>query len=116
MEEIGPLVMLAAVATQVTTMLKNLTAGDVRAALTGLVPWVVAAVVLVWGANASYTSDFVLPGLSAPLGDLDVASLLLAAAAVGSSGGLLYSFRTAFDNTDSAAEPALGGGDRPKVP
>lgn len=110
MEEIGPLIMLAALATQVTTMLKNLTAGEVRAAFTGLIPWVVAGVALVWGANAGTTADYVLPGLSDPLGDMDLASLLLAAAAVGSSGGLLYSFRTAFDNTDTAKEPPIGGG------
>lgn len=110
MEDLTVLVMLAAVATQVTTILKLATAGEIRRAFTGLIPWLVAFVVLLLGAHAGEVNDFVLPGLSAPLGDLDIASLLLAAAAVGSSGGFLYSLRTAVDNTDSAQEPPLGGG------
>lgn len=110
MEELTVLIMLAAVATQVTTILKNLAGGEPRVAATGLIPWAVAFVTLLLGSEASATADFVLPGLTDPLGDMDIASLLLAAAAVGSSGGLLYSFRTAFDNTDTAKEPPLGGG------
>jgi hypothetical protein len=108
--ELTVVLMLAAVATQVTTMLKNLTGGQVRAAVTGLIPWVVALVVLWLGGEASATSSYVLPGLDESLGQMDFASLLLAAAAVGSSGGFLYSLRTAFDNTDTAEEPPLGGG------
>lgn len=110
MEDLTVVLMLAAVATQVTTIVKFLTAGQIRNAVTALVPWAVAFVVLALGAHAGEVNDFVLPGLSAPLGDMDVASLLFAAAAVGSSGGFLYKAVTAIDNTDSAAEPPLGGG------
>lgn len=110
MEDLTVVVMLAAVATQLTTLLKFVTAGMVRQAVTVLIPWAVSFVVLLLGAHAGEVNDFVLPGLSASLGDMDVASLLFAAAAVGSSGGLLYKAITAIDGTDSAAEPPLGGG------
>lgn len=107
MEELTVVIMLAAVATQVTTHLKNLTGGRVRSAVEGVIPWAVAFVVLLLGGAASATSSYVIPGLDESLGDMDIASMLLASAAVGSSGGFLYSLRTAFDNTDSAAEPPI---------
>lgn len=110
MEDLTPVILLAALATQVTTIIKFLTAGYFRQAATALVPWVVSFVALVLGANASEINDYTLPGLSEPLAAMDVASLLFAAAALGSSGGLLYKAITAIDQTDSAAEPPLGGG------
>ena len=109
MEDLTPVILLAALATQVTTIIKFLTAGFFRQAVTALVPWVVSFVALVLAASAGEINDYTLPGLSAPLGDMDMASLLFAAAALGSSGGLLYKAITAIDQTDSAAEPPLGG-------
>jgi hypothetical protein len=110
MDELTVVIMLAAVATQVTTHIKNATGGHPRAALEGIVPWAVAFVVLMLGGAASATSSYVIPGLDESLGDMDIASMLLAAAAIGSSGGFLYKAVTALDNTDSAAEPPLGAG------
>jgi hypothetical protein len=109
-EELTPVILLAALATQVTTIVKFLTAGYFRQAVTALVPWAVAFVALLLAANAGEINDYTLPGLSDPLGAMDMASLLFAAAAIGSSGGLLYKAITAIDNTDSSAEPPLGGG------
>lgn len=110
MEELTPVVLLAALATQVTTIIKFLTAGYFRQAVTAVVPWAVSFVALVLAAHAGEINDYTLPGLSDPLGAMDVSSLLFAAAVLGSSGGLLYKVITAIDGTDSAAEPPLGGG------
>jgi hypothetical protein len=113
MEDLTPVIMLAALVTQVTTIIKFLSAGYLRQAFTAVVPWLVAFLALLLGANASEINDYVLPGLSEPLHAMDVSSLLFAAAVLGSSGGLLYKAITAIDGSDSAAEPPLGGGPVP---
>jgi hypothetical protein len=115
MEELTVVLMFAAVATQVTTHLKNLTGGRVRAAVEGVIPWGVTFLVLLLGAEASATQGYVIPGLDQSLGDLDFASILLASAGIGSVGGFGYKTLTALDSSDSAAEPPIasgGAGDR----
>lgn len=110
MEEFATLAALAALAAQVTSIIKYLSVRDGRAALTALIPWAASFVVLLLGAQADATAGLVLPGLQQTLGDLDVASIALAATAIGSTGSAVFAkFPKAIDNSDSAAEPSLGG-------
>lgn len=109
MEDIATLAALSALALKVTSLLKYLTASHFREAVTTLIPWGAAFVVLLLGAEADATAAIVIPGLSQTLGTLDVASLLLVATAIGSTGSVAFDFRKAIDGTDSAREPALMG-------
>jgi hypothetical protein len=116
MEEFVTFTALVAIATHVTSLVKYLSAGQVREFVTGLVPVVGLFLVLLLGAEADATAGIVVPGLSAPLGALDVASLLLVSLAGGSGGATLFNFRRAVDNHDSAVEPPLGGARSAAVP
>ena len=100
---------LAALGVQVTSIIKFLTAGQGRQALTAVLPWLGLFVVLLLGGQADATAGLVVPGLDVTLGHLDVASLAIVAATVGSSGSVAFvNFRKAIDGNDSAAEPPLG--------
>jgi hypothetical protein len=101
---------LVAIATHVTSIAKYASAGDGKATLESLLPIVGLFVVLLVGAQADATAGVVVPGLTTPLGDLDVFSLVVVALAGGSGGAQLYNFRRAIDQHDTAIEPPLGGG------
>lgn len=102
---------LAALAVKITTAAKYLTARQIREFVTQLIPWA-AGVAIVWlGGQADATADLVMWGAQR-LGDLDWASELLAGVALGSGGSLVYDVKKALDNSDTAAEPPLGGGPR----
>lgn len=107
MESAAALAALAALAWKITSLVKYLSAGQVRQAVTTVVPWVAAFVALLIGAQADATAAVVLPSVHVSLGDMDVASMLLLAATTGALGSTFYDVKTALDNTDSAAEPQL---------
>lgn len=110
MEEAIPAAGLVALAYHVTVLLKYVTAGQIKEFLTGLVPWVAAFSVLLLGSEADATASVVLPGFDLALGDMDVASLLLAAAGLGATGSVAWDYKKAIDGSDSASVPPLGGG------
>jgi len=110
MEDIATVAALAALASQITSLLKFLTGGEPKRALTTVIPWVAAFGVLLIGAQADATAGIVFPGIDSPLGDLDVASLLLVSTTIGAVGGFAHKAVTAVDNSTSTAEPALGDG------
>jgi hypothetical protein len=110
MEDFATLAALAALVLKVTSLIKYLTAGMIREAVTTLVPWVAAFGVLVLAGQADATAALVLPGMKTVIGDMDIASLLLAAPVLGASASVVFDFKKAIDGTDSAAEPKLGGG------
>lgn len=109
MEDVTTLAALAALAFKVTSLAKFIVAGQFRQAITTLIPWAAAFGVLLLGAQADATAAMVLPGFSQTLGHLDVASLFLAATALGSTASVVYDFKSAIDNHDTAVEPPLGG-------
>jgi len=117
MDQTVIVVALAAMASQITTLVRYASAREYRQAVTTMLPWLAAFVALLAGAQADAIADWVLPGLETRLGDLDVASLAFVAVSVGATGGFGYKALTAIDNSDSAAEPPLGGGpeDPPRV-
>lgn len=110
MEQVATVAALAALASQLTTLVKFLTAREWTRAVTTVTPWVTAFGALVLGAQADATADIVLPGFIASLGDLDMASLVYAAVTIGAAGGLAHKALVSLDASQSAAEPALGGG------
>lgn len=104
---------LVVIAGHLTALIKYLSAGQFREAVTGLVPIVGLGLVLLVAADANAMAGVVIPGLDTPLRDLDVGSLILVAIAGGSGAAQLFNWRKATDNTTSSAEPPLGG--RPEV-
>jgi hypothetical protein len=112
MEEFLTFTGLAALGVQVTAIIKYLSAGQGRSALTAVLPWAGLFVVLLLAAQADATAGLVVPGLAdVTLGAADVASLALIAMTVGSSGSVAFvNFRKAIDGGDTAVEPRLGGG------
>lgn len=108
MEQVATLAALAAVASQITSLFKFLTGGEPMRAVTTVVPWVAAFVVLLLGAQADVTAGLTFPGVDAPLGDLDIASLLFVSTTVGAVGGAFHKTVTAVDDSTSTAEPSLG--------
>lgn len=109
MDDFATLAALAALAYKLTSLVKYITAGMFKDAATTVTPWVAAFVVLLVAAQADATAAIVLPGLHSTLGSMDVASLLIAAPALGASANVINDFRSAVDNTDTAVEPRLGG-------
>lgn len=106
---------LAALVVKITSVLKYLSAGQFREALTQVVPWVAGILVAIVAANADVASGIVIWGDMA-LGQLDGWSQVLAGVALGSGGSLVYDFKKAVDNSDTAAEPPLSGGSTPSSP
>jgi len=97
---------LAALVVKVTSVLKYLTAGQWRTAVTQAVPWAAGAAVVWLGAQASATEAVRIWG-EVSLGQLDGWSVVLAGVALGSSGSFAYDVKKAIDSTDSAGEPPL---------
>lgn len=107
MEPILLFTMLALAANKIVAVIKGLVAGDRNLAVTQIVVWATALGVLLLAANAEVTSSVLLPFSPTPLGDLDLGSLLVAALIAGSTGSVIYDFKTAIDAGDSAREPRL---------
>lgn len=118
MEEFLTFAGLAALGVQVTSIIRYLSAGQGRSALTAVLPWLGLFVVLLLGAQADATADLAVPGLvDSRLGSLDVASLFLVAATVGSAGSVAFvRFPRAIDVHETVAEPQLGGPALPQTP
>lgn len=97
---------LATLVVKVTSVLKYLTAGQWRDALTQAVPWVAGAAIVWLGAQASATEAVRIWG-EVSLGELDGWSVILAGVALASTGSFAYDVKKAIDDTDSASEPHL---------
>ncbi len=96
---------LLALITKVVTIIKAIGKNN-NMVITQLLVWGVGFGILLLAANAEISSGFSpFPGHT--LGSLDVASLLLASMMTGSTGSVVYDFKKARDNSDTAAEPSL---------
>lgn len=110
MEPILILLGLAFAANKIVSTMKQATSpGGRGAAATQVVVWLVAIGVLVLAAHATVTADLVLPVTATRLGDLDLASFVVLGLIAGSTGSVVYDFKKALDDADSAAEPPLFG-------
>jgi hypothetical protein len=99
---------LGALVLKITSVLKYVTSGAYREALTQVIPWVAGVLALMLAANADVASGLVIWG-EQTLGQLDGWSQILAGISLGSGASVAYDFKKAIDGGDSAAEPPLGG-------
>lgn len=97
--------LVAALALKFTDFLKCLSAKDWKAAITQGLTWLGAFLVIFLVAHSSLAGTVVIQGLH--LAKSSLADQLLAAMLLGSFGSLLYDFKSALDNSDSAATPEL---------
>ncbi len=105
--ELALLLGLAFAANKAVSVLKSLLSPDRNAAITQVIVWGFAFGFLLLGSEAEVLEGLIVPGLSAPLGTLDIPSIALLALVSGSTGSVVYDFKKAFDNTDTAAEAPL---------
>jgi hypothetical protein len=114
MEPLLILLGLAFAANKIVSTIKNLTTAETRgSAVTQVVVWAAAFGMLLLAGEASVTEGLIVPGLSEPLGELDFPSFVVLGLIAGSTGSVVYDFKKAIDNTDSAGEPALFKNDVP---
>lgn len=106
-QDLAPLVALALLASQLTTLVRFVQGGQLDRAVNTMLPWATALAALALGSQVEATSALVLPGVDQPLGDLDIWSLLYVSVVVGSTGGAFHKVVVGFDHTQSAAEPPL---------
>lgn len=102
-----PIAALAALVVKFTDFLKALTNKDWNAAVTQVTVWLggVAALFLasatVWAKGKGFTLGDI------PLTDLDAASKVFGGMSISSIGGVVYDYKKARDNSDSAVQPTL---------
>lgn len=99
---------LLALVGKVTSFLKYLTSGQIREAGTQAVVWIAGIVVFMVAAKADIANGFKILG-DLTLADMNAWSQALLGASVASGASVIYDVRKAIDDTDSAAEPPLGG-------
>jgi hypothetical protein len=106
--EVFAAVTLAALFVKVTSVLKYLSAGQYRQALTQMIPWL-AGIFGIWViGHASVTEQAPLFSGGVPVADYDFWSIVLVGAGLGSDGSVVYDFTKAVGG-DPPAEPPLGG-------
>lgn len=114
MEAVAILAGLAFAGNKTVSVIKGATAKDWKFVFTQVLVWVVMFGVIVLAAHAQITEDLVVPALGIALGSVDFASQFMLAWILGSSGSVVWDFKKAIDQTDSAREPTLAiGSDSP---
>jgi hypothetical protein len=99
---------LAALFVKVTSVLKYLSAGQYRQAITQMIPWV-AGIVGIWiVGHAEVVEGTALFAGGTPVDEYDFWSIVLVGAGLGSDGSLVYDFTKAIGG-DPPTEPPLGG-------
>lgn len=107
MEQIAILMGLAFAANKTVTVLKYLFTPNRSSAFTQFMVWGVSFLGLLLASEAEVTENLLLPGMSVALGLLDVPSIIILAWIAGSSGSVVYDFKKALDQSDTAVEPPL---------
>lgn len=103
--EIALLATLVALAWKLVDTVKALRAGDVNIVVTQLAVWG-AGVLVVWlGSETRWGDSIDINGVA--LTHLNTAEIVLLGMCLLSAGSVLYDFKKAVDNTDSAAFPPL---------
>lgn len=103
--EVFTLAALAALVIKITGVAKYVRAGDVGNLISQVFVWVVGIGAAFLAASSNAMSKIEING--ATLGSLNAASVILFGLALSSAASVIYDFRKAADNTDSAAEPPL---------
>ncbi len=111
MQDFVPLLAAAALVTKVVALVKYVSVGAWREVATQAVTWA-AGVGVVALLAASGFGDGIAAG-DTTVGALSAWGVAFAGLTLGSVGSILfYDFRSAVDNTQSSAEPKLGGARR----
>lgn len=90
-----------------TSVLKYASASHWREVVTQLIVWAAGIIAIVLYANSDIGRGIVVAG--GKLGDFDGASLVIIGLALGSTASVARDTIKGLDNSDSAAEPPLGG-------
>lgn len=100
---------LGAFALKALDFVKYILNKDWNATITQAAAWITGIIVL-WVASAASIFDAVnVPGLNVTFGSLDAGSLIFIGLNLASFFGVVYDFKKAIDNTDSAKTPPLTG-------
>lgn len=108
MEAIAILTGLAFAVNKTVSVIKSF-GKDTNAVVTQVLVWVLGTAAIWLAGQASITENLVIDGLGIEnaLGQLDIASVVLAGWILGSTGSFIFDFKKAVDGSDSAAEPKL---------
>lgn len=110
MEQALILTSIAFLGNKIIELVKWLRAKDWNAAITLISIHVTGAVVMLFAAAAKVTETLVVPGTSAPIGQLDNASVIFLGLVMTSLTSKLYDLQKAVDTSDSAKQPPLISG------
>lgn len=102
---------LGAFALKALDFVKFLINKDWNATITQAAAWLTGVLVLIVASAANIFEAVNIPGLNVPFGSLDAGSLIFIGLNLSSFFGVVYDFKKAFDNTDSARTPPLTGTD-----
>jgi hypothetical protein len=105
------LVALALLAAKGVSTVKYALARDFASTSTQVLSWAFGVAVIALAAQADIAAGLDIAGT--PLGQLDFPSQIFVGLSLGSAGSTVVDFRKAIDQSDSAREPALGGGPVP---
>lgn len=112
--DFAPLVAALALAWKIVDFLKAVRVRDVNAVFTQATAWGAGVLVIFLLAATDFASGVRVGDTN--LDALNTPSLILVGLTVASAGSVLYDYKRAIDNTDSAAQPSLVTGDVPVVP
>lgn len=102
--DFAPLLAAVALIWKIVDFVKYLRVRNVDAVVTQLGVWVAGVGVTLLLAATNYSDGIVIGDL--PLGELNLASLILLGLSIGSTASVLVDAKKAVDNTDSAAVPS----------
>lgn len=109
MESALALTILGTLGWKLVDFTKYLTNKDWNAAATQLYAWAIGIVLVVLASAADVFEGFALPGMTVPVGDMDIGSLLVVGMSMSSLMGVGFDFKKALDGSDSAVTPPLTG-------
>ena len=107
MEQALILTSIAFLGNKIIELIKYLRARDINAAVTLLAIHLTGVIVMLFAAAAKVSETLVVPGTSAPIGQLDTASVIFMGLTFASLTSKLYDFQKAVDGSTSAAQPPL---------
>lgn len=107
MEGLTAAVLLSSVVYVLMNFVKSISAGSWRSVITQLLVFVVGVFAITLAAHSTYASGITLAGQN--LKSTNFASQVLLGLVVGSFASVGNDAKRAFDNSDSASSPPLGG-------